>query len=193
MAEAERAERAAQEYVLRHNAELNDIVRLAQSLWEYPEARPNAKTVARLQRLVTKTSAIRKLRNLADRSRVDPVQGPKLRRPTKRMKAMADLAEVWDALANLHSAAPREEQAEARPSEALVPQESDLTHPVCVADIARNLPRQHGGGRSDKLGDKLRRMKARMQKLAGRWYVEREDAQRLLPAYRKWATRQTDE
>ena len=69
----------------------------------------------------------------------------------------------------------------------------DLREPVCVAHIAKVLPRKRGGGRSDKLAERLSRMGARLAKLGGKWNIERADALRLLPAYKKWCTEHPSE
>lgn len=61
----------------------------------------------------------------------------------------------------------------------------EMREPVKVAEIARVLPPSKGGGRSDKVADRLRRLGARMTKAGGANYIEEAEAQRLLPAYRK--------
>ncbi len=68
----------------------------------------------------------------------------------------------------------------------------NLSEPVCVVKIAEDLPKGRDGGRSDKLAEKLRRRGARLQKLGGKWYVERDDAMRLLPAWRRWVEEHAD-
>ncbi len=73
-----------------------------------------------------------------------------------------------------------------RPGQNDLPIPKGLIHPIKVADISRNVPKNKGGGRSDKIADRLERHKARMQKRARFWYVEREDLERIIPAAKKW-------
>ena len=101
------------------------------------------------------------------------------------------LYERWREFANTYPGTPRAvDKAQRKPADARA--ELVLSDPVCVAEIAKHLPARRGGGRSDKLADKLRRQGARLQKLAGKWHVERADALRLLSAWRKWVEKDSD-
>lgn len=54
-----------------------------------------------------------------------------------------------------------------------------------VSEIAKVIPKSRGGGRSDNVAGRLRRKGAKAAIMAGAWHVERADAYRFLPAFKR--------